>query len=167
MIDEHCITAQIPSKTLPGSNFDLDVMLPVIKQARIWWHINKTYTRLKIYNSGLADILTSIYKLETELEQSLRELPPRLQPPDSLSEPTIAPENNIVHYLGIIFSNLGALIQIHSIFVYPWNRLENLSDDTGQLEKHRRRSTNIVVNSSRTILRHLPFIKVNATTPKW
>jgi hypothetical protein len=144
-------------------------MLPIIKQAQIWCQINKRYASLKMSDASLEEIVASISDLENSLKESRQQIPLRLRVPEDDAPPSIPPGVDPELYLGMIYSYLGSLIQIHSILVYPWNRAPLKVDHNriDELRKHGSRSTEIVINSSRRIIQYLQFVNINAATPKW
>lgn len=165
-IDDDDISCPLPSRALEGNKTQHTFRLSVWRHAQLASEIFKRLNSEKAKRQIASETLATVCDLEKKLQEWRACTPIEFWSRSSFLS-NLPDGLQSSHNTFLSFCYLGSLITIHSPFCYPWSRPWPQNEQSPAVLLQRQRSTEIVADSARCIIKATQRMQMNAASPVW
>ncbi|CZR53549.1 uncharacterized protein PAC_03428 [Phialocephala subalpina] len=166
-IEDDTITCSIPTSIPPGSNHDIIWCTNVIKLTYILSAVMKYIQTLQNKETKTKDILKPVEALNARIIEWKKQVPFPFQPDEDIVVSGLSPKVHIYCVLFMRFHYYGTLVALNSAFVYPWIFANRKREHDRLFQDQVRRSTDLVVEASREIIKNTKYVDIDYACPVW
>jgi hypothetical protein len=159
----------LPIETPAEHGVEVDFLIAAAKYAQISGRMLKKMRRLRKSSPTFQEMVDFTSELTQDLEDWYSSIPSGIKINKIDLDTVVLPTaTNVNKALFLYNAYQATLIVLHSVLVRPWNLLPGFSGghERGRVRKNVLHSTKIVAEAARHMVRCLPHVTVDPSSPK-